>query len=114
VRETGPSHTGFDPLEPRRRLFSSELRAEIEGKAGPLWDRPPDAEVQIGRFLELDGVSPRLHIPGLAGLSQGPGFANLGCLGLLANRVLEPFLSNPGDQRPEAAQTPLLAQPARA
>ena len=26
--------------------------------------------------------------PGLGALSQGPGFANLGCLGLLANRVL--------------------------
>ena len=33
-------------------------------------------------------MQPRLHIPGLAGLSQGPGFANLGGLGLLANRVL--------------------------
>jgi len=29
-------------------------------------------------------MSPRLHIPGLGGLSQGPGFANLGSLGLLA------------------------------
>ncbi len=37
-------------------------------------------------------MSPRLHIPGLGGLSQGPGFANLGGLGLLANRVLQPLL----------------------
>ncbi len=37
-------------------------------------------------------MRPRLHIPGLAALSQGPGFANLGCLGLLANRVLEPLV----------------------
>jgi mycobactin lysine-N-oxygenase len=49
-------------------------------------------EVPIGRHLELKGMDPRLHIPGLAGLSQGPGFANLGALGLLANRVLQPLV----------------------
>ncbi len=64
---------------------------------GPLWDRPPDAEVPIGRYLELEGMHPRLHIPGLAALSQGPGFANLGCLGLLANRVLQPLLVGRGE-----------------
>jgi hypothetical protein len=37
-------------------------------------------------------MSPRLHIPGLGGLSQGPGFANLGALGLLSNRVLQSLL----------------------
>ena len=37
-------------------------------------------------------MDPRLHIPGLGGLSQGPGFANLGSLGLLANRVLAPLV----------------------
>jgi mycobactin lysine-N-oxygenase len=43
-------------------------------------------------MLELRGLRPRLHIPGLAGVSQGPGFANLGCLGLLSDRVLAAFL----------------------
>ena len=40
---------------------------------------------------------PRLHIPGLGGLSQGPGFANLGSLGLLANRVLQPLMAELGN-----------------
>jgi mycobactin lysine-N-oxygenase len=84
--------TGFDLLEQLRGLFPPAVRAEIERRVGQLWNRPPEAEVPIGRFLELDGMRPRLHIPGLAALSQGPGFANLGCLGLLANRVLEPLL----------------------
>jgi mycobactin lysine-N-oxygenase len=86
--------TGFDLLAQLRDLFAPELRAEIERRAGPLWDRPPDAEVAIGRALELKGMYPRLHIPGLGALSQGPGFANLGCLGLLANRVLAPLLAS--------------------
>jgi mycobactin lysine-N-oxygenase len=59
---------------------------------GQLWDTPAGTEVPIGRHLELLEMQPRLQIPGLAGLSQGPGFANLGALGLLANRVLQPLL----------------------
>jgi mycobactin lysine-N-oxygenase len=85
--------TGFDLLAQLRGLFPDEVRLEVERQAGALWDRPPQTEVRIGRGLELEGVHPRLHIPGLAGLSQGPGFANLGSLGLLANRVLQPLLA---------------------
>jgi mycobactin lysine-N-oxygenase len=84
--------TGFDLLAQLRELFPPELREEIERQVGDLWDRPRGTEVPIGRFLELEGLHPRLQIPGLAGLRQGPGFANLGALGLLANRVLQPLL----------------------
>jgi len=101
--EAAPEHdfvvncTGFDLLAQLRGLFPEQTRAEIEQRVGPLWDAPPGAEVPIGRNLELLGMTPRLHIPGLAGLSQGPGFANLGALGLLANRVLQPLLAKPGE-----------------
>ncbi|HEY5709724.1 MAG TPA: SidA/IucD/PvdA family monooxygenase [Solirubrobacterales bacterium] len=85
--------TGFDLLAQLRTLFPAATREEIERRVGGLWGRPAGAEVPIGRFLELRGMQPCLHIPGLAGLSQGPGFANLGALGLLSNRVLQPLLS---------------------
>ncbi len=94
---TGAEHdyvvncTGFDLLAQLRTLFPTEMRAEIERQTGGLWERPAGQEVPIGRFLELKGMSPRIQVPGLAGLSQGPGFANLGALGLLSNRVLQPF-----------------------
>jgi mycobactin lysine-N-oxygenase len=84
--------TGFDLLAQLRTLFPAAVRAEIERNCGPLWEQPAGSEVPIGRNLELKGMSPRLHIPGLAGLSQGPGFANLGALGLLSNRVLQPLM----------------------
>jgi mycobactin lysine-N-oxygenase len=84
--------TGFDLLAQLRDLFSPQVREQVESRSGPLWDRPAGTEVRIGRALELEGMQPRLHIPGLGGLSQGPGFANLGALGLLSNRVLEPLL----------------------
>ncbi|HET7121298.1 MAG TPA: SidA/IucD/PvdA family monooxygenase [Solirubrobacterales bacterium] len=88
--------TGFDLLRQLHELFPEPVRAELESRCGPLWERPPATEIPIGRALELEGVSPRLHIPGLGGLSQGPGFANLGSLGLLANRVLAPLFEELG------------------
>jgi mycobactin lysine-N-oxygenase len=84
--------TGFDLLAQLQTLFDAGTRTAIEAKVGPLWEMPAGTEVPIGRNLELVGMEPRLQIPGLAGLSQGPGFANLGALGLLSNRVLQPLL----------------------
>jgi mycobactin lysine-N-oxygenase len=48
-------------------------------------------ERAIGHDLAVTGLSPRLHLPVLAGVAQGPGFPNLSCLGLLADRVLGPY-----------------------
>jgi mycobactin lysine-N-oxygenase len=90
--------TGFDLLAQLRTLFPAEMQAEIERRTGGFWERPGGRELPIGRFLELKGVSPRIQVPGLAGLSQGPGFANLGALGLLSNRVLQPLFL--GKQQP--------------
>jgi mycobactin lysine-N-oxygenase len=90
--------TGFDLLEQLRGLFGPAVRAAIESRVGAIWDRPPGVEIPIGRQLELQGMRPRLYIPGLGALNQGPGFANLGCLGLLANRVLEPFFADEARQ----------------
>ncbi|MGV9798971.1 NADPH-dependent L-lysine N(6)-monooxygenase MbtG [Mycobacterium sp. NPDC003449] len=42
----------------------------------------------IGHDMSVAGVTPKLFLPGLAGLNQGPGFPNLSCLGLLSDRVL--------------------------
>ncbi len=85
--------TGFDLLAQLRGLFPPSVRAQVESQAGAVWERPPGTEIRIGRALELEGMSPRLHIPGLGGLSQGPGFANLGALGLVSNRILQPLLA---------------------
>ncbi len=84
--------TGFDLLAQLRGLFAEPVRAELESRVGPIWEREPETELRFDRSLALEGLEPRLHIPGLAGPSQGPGFANLGSLGLLANRVLSPLL----------------------
>lgn len=88
--------TGFDVLAQVEPLFPPAVRAAIQACVGPVWGAHDGAELPIGRALDFEGLRPRLHVPGLAGVAQGPGFANLGCLGLLANRVLEPCLRGDG------------------
>ena len=84
--------TGFDLLRQVKSLFSDQAHAAIEAGVGSPWSIPSDSEIRFGRMLEVEGLRPLLHIPGLAALSQGPGFANLGCLGLLANRILRAYV----------------------
>jgi mycobactin lysine-N-oxygenase len=68
-------------------LFSQDALDLLElGLSGPLTgDRLQEA---IGHDLAVVDVAPKLFLPNLAGLNQGPGFPNLSCLGLLSDRVL--------------------------
>lgn len=87
--------TGFDLWHAVRELIAPEAHAVIAARVGDGWDPAGDAGVRFGRELEVVGLTPPLHIPGLSALDQGPGFANLGCLGLLANRVVQRFVLQP-------------------
>jgi len=84
--------TGFDLWNAVRRLIAADTHAAIAARIGDGWNPTSEAELRFGRALDVAGLTPPLHIPGLSALSQGPGFANLGCLGLLANRVVERFV----------------------
>ncbi len=82
---------GFDPLwfSP---LLGEGARAALseaagDGPGGRLPSRT-SLERAIGHDLAVTRPYPKLHLPVLAGLAQGPGFPNLSCLGLLADRVL--------------------------
>jgi mycobactin lysine-N-oxygenase len=68
-------------------LFSQDALDLLElGLGGPLTgERLQEA---IGYDLAVTDVAPKLFLPNLAGLTQGPGFPNLSCLGLLSDRVL--------------------------
>lgn len=87
--------TGFDLWRAVQALIAPETHATIAARVGDAWDPAGDGGVRFGRELEVVGLTPPLHIPGLAALDQGPGFANLGCLGLLANRVVQRFVLQP-------------------
>jgi mycobactin lysine-N-oxygenase len=61
----------------RRSLGGPIVRSAVERAMGPA--------------LEVDGLMPRLHLPNLSGVAQGPGFPGLSCLGLLSDRILAPY-----------------------
>jgi mycobactin lysine-N-oxygenase len=68
-------------------LFSQDALDLLElGLGGPLTsERLQEA---MGYDLAVTDVAPKLFLPNLSGLTQGPGFPNLSCLGLLSDRVL--------------------------
>jgi mycobactin lysine-N-oxygenase len=57
--------------------------------------------------LALAGLTPRLHLPALAGLVHGPGFANLSCLSSLSDHILSAYLGGPLADRRHQAQAAL-------
>ena len=83
--------SGADPLW-FTSLFSQEALDVLElGLGGPL--TADGLQKAIGYGLAVTDVSPKLFLPTLSGLTQGPGFPNLSCLGLLSDRVLGASMS---------------------
>lgn len=54
-----------------------------------------DLVQQIDEHLRMPVADSKvnLHVPALAGLTQGPGFMNLSCLGTLADRILSLYVN---------------------
>jgi mycobactin lysine-N-oxygenase len=68
-------------------LLGAEARRRLDNVlAGAMLERRIDVDLSIA------GIYPPLHVPLLAGLSQGPGFPNLSCLGLLSDRILRRYV----------------------
>ena len=76
---------GFDTLW-FAHLLDENTRARLE-EATQTFDAR-FIERAIAEDLSLSDFTPKLHLPMLAGLAQGPGFPNLSCLGLLADRII--------------------------
>lgn len=87
--------TGHDPFALLRRLVAPETQRLIVERAALAAFSREAVEDSIDHHLAIDRLFPRLHVPGLAGPSQGPGFPNLSCLGRLADRVLEAHVRAP-------------------
>ncbi|BCO35409.1 lysine 6-monooxygenase [Mycobacterium heckeshornense] len=84
--------SGADPLW-FLTLFSQDALDLLElGLGGPLTG--DSLQEAIGYDLAVAAVTPKLFLPNLAGLTQGPGFPNLSCLGLLSDRVLGAMLAS--------------------
>ena len=79
---------GFDALW-FRHLLDEDTYKRIAGVTQSFDARA--IERAIAEDLSLGGFTPKLHLPMLAGIAQGPGFPNLSCLGLLADRILAAY-----------------------
>lgn len=78
--------SGADPLWFLSLLGQDALDLLELGLGGPVTGQR--LEESIGHDLAVTGVTPKLILPNLAGLNEGPGFPNLSCLGRLSDRVL--------------------------
>lgn len=79
---------GFDALW-FRHLLDADTFERMAGATQSFDARA--IERAIAEDLSLGGFTPKLHLPMLAGIAQGPGFPNLSCLGLLADRILAAY-----------------------
>ncbi|MCV7412183.1 lysine 6-monooxygenase [Mycobacterium florentinum] len=82
-------------------LFSQDALDTLELGLGGQLDSERLQE-GIGYDLSLSEVTPKLFLPTLSGLTQGPGFPNLSCLGLLSDRVLGSWVGPAGLSRYQA------------
>lgn len=73
--------------------IDDRLELQFSLSKARLLDEGVDAIV-ADKYVRSNPGKENLHlaVPMLAGLAQGPGFPNLTCLGLLSNRILEPFV----------------------
>jgi mycobactin lysine-N-oxygenase len=79
--------TGFDQVATLKSLLSKRALSVFERTFGSKFDAQ-NLSLAIEEDLSVGGVTPALHLPMLAGLQQGPGFANLSCLGRLSDRLI--------------------------
>lgn len=73
------------------RLMSDSVMAPLMDALGGQVDGRSLTDA-VTHDLSICGLHPRLHVPNLAGLPQGPGFPAMTCLGLLSDRILRSYL----------------------
>lgn len=84
--------TGFDCVHKFKKLLTVKASEKIEEEMGVQSLSTANLEALIQSDLSLKGLSSRLHLPMIAGPSQGPGFSNLSCLGLLSDKIIGSYI----------------------
>ena len=84
--------TGADLLGFFKKLLDPDSAEALRQEARLTNLEVSHVEGKIDFDLGVEGLSPRLHLPMLSGIRQGPGFANLSCLGRLSDRVLSSYV----------------------
>ena len=85
--------TGFSPFRLLEKLLTPQAKDFLIKSADLKNFAREEVEESIDENLALGTGVPCLHLPMLASLSQGPGFANLSCLGRLSDHILSRYIS---------------------
>jgi mycobactin lysine-N-oxygenase len=75
--------TAFDPLS-FRRMMPPGIEKKLSHRS--------KVEESIQPDISVADLTPKLHLPMLAAISQGPGFPNLSSLGMLSDRILKSYV----------------------
>ncbi|HSO00621.1 MAG TPA: SidA/IucD/PvdA family monooxygenase [Candidatus Nanopelagicales bacterium] len=103
---------GYDHLAPLRDMLDEGAQEWILRQAGVQELTDGAMEPLVDRHFEVHGLRPRLHLPMLSRLTQGPGFANLSCLGRLSDSLLTGYVTQ-ADRRPKPERRPWAPEPTR-
>ena len=83
---------GFDPYLFLNDLLNNDVKRIIAQILDVRQVARKTIEENIQFDLSVKHLSPKLFLPMLSSLSQGPGFSNLSCLGRVSDRILQKFI----------------------
>ncbi len=84
--------TGFNHMDFVEKLLSENAKESILRQTKLKELSAQNVEKRIDENLAISGLQPSLHLPMMAGLNQGPGFASLSCLGRLSDHILSKYI----------------------
>ncbi len=79
--------SGFDQVGILEKYLSNRCLLALQSAIGADLNQTNLSQT-IQPDLSVAGLLPALHLPMLSGIQQGPGFANLSCLGRLSDRLI--------------------------
>lgn len=79
--------SGFDQVATLKSYLAPRALLKLQKTVGKVLNQTT-IMASIQSDLSIKNMEPKLHLPMLASLNQGPGFANLSCLGRLSDRIV--------------------------
>ena len=83
---------GFDPWSQVLSWLDAPTLDNLKANLGVESLTSEWVESSICEDLSIDGLVPKIHLPMMAGIQQGPGFGNLSCLGRLSDQILQSYV----------------------
>jgi len=90
--------TGFDQLKLVRDLMTETFLQKVKKELNVTCLNESNLVDKIGKDMAIENYYPKIHLPMISRIKQGPGFANLSSLGRLSDQVLYPYVELKSEQ----------------